>query len=626
MNTLISNFFRTMSRGSHRAWIHLPLLGLFYMGISISGCSAPEVIEDGGSEVGCQVAATCQGDLALYCPGSPQETSEVCSESGRVCERGVGCVLCTPQASVCDGKQLMQCSADGQVLTPLMECPDICEQGQCTSACQREADARSYQGCEYWPTPLSNGVGLGFSFAVGVVNVNDQPTAVRVTRAGQSVAERSIAPGALDVITLPWVDELTAETNTDLDGLHFSRSVLNGAYHLTSDLPIIVYQFNPLEYRRDGDCPDETDPDPTDNACYSYSNDASLLLPAHAMGREYIALSYPTLTLRDSASGGMGSTPSSFQVVATRRDQTEVTITFSADSAASLDGAFPQYQAGETATFSLSQGEVLQIVGAPIMSCDNPSPARQGLEHCEVGARGDLSGSIINASQPVEVFGSHVCAFVPYDVFACDHLEESIFPLASWGRNVVVPAIKPLIDEPSVVKITSGADNNAISFSPPSAHPTVTLNKGESINFESRESFVTSGTGILQVTQFLVGQNYSSGAESNFDGYGDPSMSLIPPSSQFRSNYKVLAPESYALHYINLVSQAGASITLDGMPVPAGSPIPGTPWARQTIEIEGGVHELNGDEPFGVWVYGFGNYTSYMYPGGLDLKVITDIQ
>jgi hypothetical protein len=36
-----------------------------------------------------------------------------------------------------------------------------------------------------------------------------------------------------------------------------------------------------------------------------------------------------------------------------------------------------------------------------------------------------------------------------------------------------------------------------------------------------------------------------------------------------------------------------------------------------------GVYHLHADAPVGLHVYGYGRYTSYMYPGGLDLKRIT---
>ena len=34
-------------------------------------------------------------------------------------------------------------------------------------------------------------------------------------------------------------------------------------------------------------------------------------------------------------------------------------------------------------------------------------------------------------------------------------------------------------------------------------------------------------------------------------------------------------------------------------------------------------HELRSDKPFGVQVYGFGKFTSYMVPGGIDLRAVS---
>ena len=43
------------------------------------------------------------------------------------------------------------------------------------------------------------------------------------------------------------------------------------------------------------------------------------------------------------------------------------------------------------------------------------------------------------------------------------------------------------------------------------------------------------------------------------------------------------------------------------------------------VLVSGGVHDVEGNQPFGVLVYGFGAYTSYMYPSGLDLTVIAPL-
>ena len=34
------------------------------------------------------------------------------------------------------------------------------------------------------------------------------------------------------------------------------------------------------------------------------------------------------------------------------------------------------------------------------------------------------------------------------------------------------------------------------------------------------------------------------------------------------------------------------------------------------------THNVSGDMAFGIVVYGYGSYTSYMYPGGLNLNAI----
>jgi hypothetical protein len=88
----------------------------------------------------------------------------------------------------------------------------------------------------------------------------------------------------------------------------------------------------------------------------------------------------------------------------------------------------------------------------------------------------------------------------------------------------------------------------------------------------------------------------------------------------------VLAPDTYPLNLINITAEQGQTVLLDGMPVLGFIPVGGTGMATARVELGRGQHDVRSDKPFGVVAYGFGAYTSYMYPAGLDLKRINQLQ
>ncbi len=148
----------------------------------------------------------------------------------------------------------------------------------------------------------------------------------------------------------------------------------------------------------------------------------------------------------------------------------------------------------------------------------------------------------------------------------------------------------------------------------------MTLDKGEYVEFESLGDFEVSGNGRVAVAQFMVGQNYTS--DSSPPPNGDPAMALGVPVEQYRTSYTFLAPTSYVYNYLTVVHPIGAPPSLDGVPVVGDTVEITAEWARTNLEISGGIHSISGGDPFAITVYGVGNYTSYMYPGGLDLKEV----
>lgn len=586
-------------------------------GTTTTACSAggPSVICLGNQEIACN-------------PDGSESGRRNCPDLGQVCSPELGCTVCIPGRSTCSGNDVQRCNADGTAYETIATCDPstgaTCNAtvGACTNPCEEAAASNSYIGCEYWPVAVANGVYDEFEFAVVVSNPQSTDTTVTVTRGGSPVGSPvTIPPGEIRSITLPWVAALRSSDEG-------SGIVAGGAYRLQSTLPVTVYQFNPLEYELPRDCPASPNDSPGDGRCNSFSNDASLLLPTHVLTPNYLVTSFPTRMNQQSGLGStqVGTTPGFFTVTAADPGETTVTITFGGDVLAGTSGPVTAFTQGSTGTFTLQQGDVLQVYSAAPATCTVGGSDQVDIftrfEYCRVTAQHDLTGSEVRATQRVAVIAGHECAFIPYNRWACDHIEEQLFPEESWGRDAFVSITQPLRSEPNLIRIVSGRDGNMLTFDPPSAHAATTLNRGQVLEFEAINSFRVQGTEAIQVAQFLVGQDYAGIGTSGEGGQGDPSMSLAIPTDQFRTSYAFLAPTTYAQSYINVTAPMGATVTLDGNPVSGFGPVGTTGYGVARVPVSGGAHEIEGSMAFGIVVYGFGSYTSYMYPGGLDLEEI----
>jgi hypothetical protein len=80
------------------------------------------------------------------------------------------------------------------------------------------------------------------------------------------------------------------------------------------------------------------------------------------------------------------------------------------------------------------------------------------------------------------------------------------------------------------------------------------------------------------------------------------------------------------VNYADVVMPLGAHLMLDGMTVSQSATQIGTGgFGVVRIKLDGsggGGHTLTGDQPFGLQISGYGQYTSYQYPAGLDLLTI----
>jgi hypothetical protein len=256
-----------------------------------------------------------------------------------------------------------------------------------------------------------------------------------------------------------------------------------------------------------------------------------------------------------------------------------------------------------------------------------------------------MTGMRVTSNKPVAVFSGSEASYIPDDVGAADHIEQQLYPVASWGREYVLSKFVARGSEDDVYRVMTSAPNTTLRTTPPipDVDGRVLANAGDAVEFIYRGDFVVSADNPISVGQFMVGSFYpgfptctrsqTAGCaipvstecpvgDGTFKRIGDPAFLLPSASSQFRRDYTFLVPEGYLRNqnYVGVVLPTGASVVLDGaVPTDAPAPIAGTPWQVLRLSVEPGTHSISSTQPFGLSVYGYGCDVSYAYPGGLDL-------
>ena len=497
--------------------------------------------------------------------------------------------------------------------------PETCEEAQ---------SAKTYVGCDYWPTVTANLVGDVFDFAVAVANVGTSDANVTVTGPNGVSRTAKVTGGSLEKIYLPWVPELKGGALIPM-----MASVLQkgGAYHLVSDRPVVVYQFNPLEFVAKGGPPGKdwskcqklniSAPE-----CYSYSNDASLLLPSTAMTGSYRIMGSYGFSRHKIPDGESTPDPSQplepgaapYFVVTGTSDGTHVSVKLGAKGKVVAGNGITATAAGGTLTFQLNAGDVAEVLSG-------------------TGREFDFSGSLLTADKPVQVITGVPCIDYPLDVVACDHVEETVFPAQTLGRHYVVttPTGPKKNQVAHAVRFFGNADGTTLTYKPsqPSGCPS-SLNAGDVVDCGelTNVDFEVKGTHEFGIAMFMIG---ASKADPTANGnsfavlQGDPSQTFAVTVEQYRLAYVFLAPNDYKTNFVDVVAPVGTKIDLDSTEVTSKlTPIAGTDFMVGRLELTNagdGTHVLKADKPVGIQVLGYGDYTTYMYPGGLNLGEIAPI-
>jgi hypothetical protein len=606
----------------------------------VLGCSSRDAApaDAGMADAGPDCDLRCEGAIAICGESREQCPSERCVD-------GTGCVECAPGERICRGRDVYACGDDGAPAELVEACTGntACDAARCEDVCAR---APSSSGCRFLAvTTLSSRLGAsvrymssisvgaeGYHFGIALSNPNDYEVSVRIE--GPSTDRAEVVPArSATVVAVPWVGALTQEA---LGGLSTSGAELpyrstpsslvpGAAYRVESDAPIVAYQFAPYNLLYDGD--DLACPPGSEFWCTPGTVDASLLLPVPTHGRAYTVVGYgsryamaadcdPDPLPEDATSG--------FVTIVAGHEPTEVTITPSTPIRPG-PGVVARAHAGDPFTVRLEPYDVLQLVAdRPITTEEcTAEPFPDCSTVCTY--RGDLSGTTIEADEPIAVFAGHDCARVPYDEFGsalvgCDHLEDQLWPDETLGlRYVVMPLYQSRgALSPTLLRLVGTRDATRVTLSPRvDGIDELTLGRGEAAELD----LFAPGARIEAtepIAVAIVSPSSGLGLTNGFDSISDPSLVVAVPVEQWVNENSVYAAETFAETYAAIAAPRDAIVRLDGTEL-APFDTSGEHDYYHAL-LAGGPHRITASAPFTAVVSGHSFAASYAYPAGGQLE------
>ena len=548
--------------------------------------------------------------------------------------------VCTPGESICsadDWSKVFECSEKGILSDKVVEdcLGGSCSNGRCVSLCEEAAQNHSYQGCDFytsvstmtvdWTTnrgdpifaltvsntsnEFSANVSIKFSSESGEVDAGKSYFCIDSENNCQSLASTTglvIPPQKLGIVMFP------NDRNVSGSGLKWN------SLHIETDIPVTVFQFAPI---------DNSDKNPFESSGISasgqgvkfYSNDASLLIPTTSVYTDYVVSAH---SVRNS------SFTTYTTVIGISEEETVITVKPSA--AITAANGIPAIAANTEGTITLKKGQIAQIESKG----------------------SDLSGTRIYCDaaksdcHPFVVFSGSDCTFIPTTYGYCDHIEQQLFPVQTWGKKYLLVKSKARGEEWDYVRIYASKDSTKLTFKPatpekisvPSGWSSFTvndvkteLNAGEFSEFYFKGTLEVEADRPIMIAQYLAGADMISASCQSIFGHGaecvgDPAMMLIPPSEQFRKDYLFLTPGSYVSNFATIIMTTGENPVLDGSFIPNIQEIEGTNFSYAIVDLGSAFknHTLTCEKKScGLFVYGWEQDVSYAYPGGLNFEKLS---
>lgn len=549
-----------------------------------------------------------------------------------------------------------QCSSD---LTQVIDCggnvTDTCQGTDscdpttvvCRNACEVAKDNKLSVGCEYHAVFMNiYGVLDGSSFmeldpegnacfATIVSNTRSTPVKISVDYGGASLdpgtfawhpvgsgpsltykaydSSQGIPPGEVAILflagntgTAPRCPKASAVPRNVL----LKDTGIGHSFRIATDAPVVATQINPY------------------GGGSSAVTGSSLLLPTSTWGTEYVAVNMWPQDPQLAVAAGAKTYPSLNIVAAEDDTQVELLPTTSIRGGNGL----PSGMAKSTYTFTLQHGQ-----------------------HAQISEMIELTGSTVRANKPIGFLGGQACMNVPSGNTACDHGEQMIPPVKSLGSEYVAVMHPQRETETGYYRLVGTVNDTHLTYSVPVGGPSV-LQAGQALAFDTATPFVITSQD-KDHPFILVSYMQGSGVldqwgTSNSFGAGDPESVLVVPPKQYMNRYIFFVDPTYPNGYVVITRVKNDKGQFDDVDldclgvITSWTPVGAYEFAKVPLitgnfqgsgKCSSGRHEIKSKTPFGLTVWGWGEYdvsgangastgwVSYGYPAGMLVKPLNQV-
>jgi len=392
------------------------------------------------------------------------------------------------------------------------------------------------------------------SFTIAVANPNASAANVMLFNVIEGTTNSSVAPGAVSYFTFPDHEITTTGSTTSTVCV----------YHVTSNLDVAVFVFDPLTNQN--------------------NNDACLVLPVPTLGQQYRIGDWQQTFNTTQYVLVVCTSPiaTNVQVV----DSSEVVV----DSVTLVQGQ------------CFSKLVNVQMTGWAVNG-SRPIAVFSGTSETYLGPGACCADELLEQLLP-----STMLAY-----------EYPVAPLGTRPIGCTTPATCAA----DVFRFIATVDGTTLVTTPNVGGGV--FNEGDYLELATATPFVIAGDQPFLGYQYMPSRT-AAYPPNPACGTGDPSLLDVLSVEQFRRDYLVAVPTGYAASSLNVIAPFGTTLLLDNASITPAWDFIGTlsssvSYGRMRIPVTSGTHRLSSpNQRFGLVVSGVGIDTSYAYLGGLGFE------